>query len=125
MGFNEAVKTCITKYFGFYGRARRSEYWYWVLFTFLLSLVAGILDLIIGTDYDAGGGVLSTIVSLAILAPSLAAGARRLHDTGRTGWWQLIMLIPVIGFFVLLVFFVFDSQEGENKYGPNPKAVTV
>ena len=69
-------------------------------------------------------GLLTTLYSLAILIPSIAVGVRRLHDTGRSGWWLLIGLIPVLGSIVLIVFFVLDSEPGENAYGANPKALT-
>ena len=92
MDFMTAVRTCFSKYVDFSGRARRSEYWYFVLFTFLLGIVANIIDKILGTDYDtSNGGLVNTLVSLAVLLPSLAVGARRLHDTGRSGWWMLLV----------------------------------
>ena len=69
-------------------------------------------------------GLLTTLYSLAILIPSIAVVVRRLHDTGRSGWWLLIGLIPVLGSIVLIVFFVLDSEPGENAYGANPKALT-
>ena len=122
MSFADAVRTCLSKYVVFSGRARRSEYWWFVLFSFLVSIVASILDLVLGTDYDRGSGLIGTIASLALLLPSLAVGVRRLHDTSRTGWWILIGLVPIIGWIVLIVFYVQDSHA-DNKYGPNPKAL--
>jgi uncharacterized membrane protein YhaH (DUF805 family) len=122
MSFADAVRTCLAKYVVFSGRARRSEYWWFVLFSFLVSMVAGILDLVLGTDYYRGSGLIGTIASLALLLPSLAVAVRRLHDTSRTGWWILIGLIPIIGWIVLIVFYVQDSH-GDNEYGPNPKAL--
>ncbi|GMA18211.1 DUF805 domain-containing protein [Arsenicicoccus piscis] len=125
MSFTDAVKICFNKYVDFTGRARRSEYWWWVLFTTVLGIVAGLLDQLLGTDYSnsSGGGIVQTITSLAVLLPSLAVLARRLHDTGRSGWWMLIGLIPVIGWIVLLVFTVSDSNPQANQYGPNPKGI--
>lgn len=125
MGFSEAIRVVFSKYVTFDGRARRSEYWYWALFTVLVSIVTSILDAVVGTSYDTGGGLINTIVGLALLLPGLAVAIRRLHDTGRVGWWVLIGIIPVIGWIVLIVFFVFDSKPGENKYGPSPKYATA
>lgn len=107
----------LKKYAEFSGRARRKEYWMFFLFYFLIAIAIGIIEAIIHT-----GGVLGAIYALAMLIPGLAVTVRRLHDTGRSGWWILIGLIPVIGTIVLLVFMVLDSQPGDNEYGPNPKA---
>jgi len=115
---------CLKKYAVFEGRARRREYWFFVLFAVLIHIVLNIVDRMLGM-YSAENaiGLLGGIFGLAILIPSLAVGARRLHDTGRSGWWLLIGLVPLIGFIVLIVFFVLDSQPGTNQYGPNPKGV--
>ena len=121
MSFADAVRTCLTKYVVFSGRARRSEYWWFALFTFLVSLVASILDLILDTDYSRGSGLINGVTSLALLLPSIAVAIRRLHDTSRTGWWLLIGLIPIIGWIVLIVFYLQDSHA-DNQYGPNPKS---
>ncbi len=122
MDFMTAVRTCLSKYVDFSGRARRSEYWYFALFSFLVSLAASIVDAVIGTDYDgaASGGLIQTVASLALFLPSLAVGIRRLHDTDRSGWWILIGLIPIIGWILLIVWFCTDSKP-DNAYGPNPK----
>ncbi|WP_299978860.1 DUF805 domain-containing protein [uncultured Pseudoteredinibacter sp.] len=109
--FMDALK----RYADFSGRARRKQYWMFVLFYFIFSIVVTIVDSILGTAF------LGMIFGLAMLVPSLAIGARRLHDTGRTGWWQLIALIPLIGMIVLIVFYVQDSHP-DNEHGPNPKA---
>jgi uncharacterized membrane protein YhaH (DUF805 family) len=125
MSFQDAVRTCLQqKYVDFSGRARRSEYWYFFLFTIIVGFVAGIIDSILGTRGTAGGtGLVGAVTSLALLLPGLGVAVRRLHDTGRSGWWLLIGLIPIVGAIVLLVFFVQDSHP-DNQYGPNPKAVT-
>jgi uncharacterized membrane protein YhaH (DUF805 family) len=109
----------LKKYAAFSGRARRREFWYFVLFNFIIIIILSIIDQAIGS------AILSTIYSLAVLIPSIAVTVRRLHDTNRTGWWVLIGLIPIIGFIVLLIFTVQDSQKGENQYGPNPKGVAA
>ncbi|RZQ56045.1 DUF805 domain-containing protein [Pseudidiomarina tainanensis] len=114
----------LKKYAVFSGRARRSEYWFFVLFNVIIGFVLGFIDGILGLgNPEAGVGVLGTIYSLAVLIPSIAVGVRRLHDTDRSGWWLLIGLIPLIGAIVLIVFFVMDSTPGDNRFGPNPKAV--
>ncbi len=80
-----------------------------------------LVDNLIGTDYGRGSGVLQSVYYLAVFLPSLAVAVRRLHDTGRSGWWFLIILVPFVGWIVLLVFMVLDSQPGSNEYGENPK----
>lgn len=114
MNLQEAVSSVLSQYAGFSGRARRSEYWYWALAVFIVSVVAGIIDAIIGLQF------FQYVVPLATLVPGLAVGARRLHDTGRSGWLQLIGIIPIIGWIILIVWFVTDSHP-DNEYGPNPK----
>ena len=122
MTFPDAVKICFNKYVDFNGRARRSEFWWWALFTFLLGIVASIIDAVLGTRNGSGTGLIGSIVNLAVLLPSLAVGARRLHDTGRSGWWQLLWIVICIGWIFLIIWYVQDSQ-GDNKYGPSPKPV--
>ncbi len=114
MGFGEAVATCFSKYAVFRGRASRPEYWYWVLFAVLLTIAAAIVD-IVAFNYDAG--VVSTLISLALLLPGLAVLVRRLHDIDRTGWWILIGFLPVIGTIVLLVFACTRGTTGPNRFG--------
>ena len=111
----------LKKYTVFSGRARRKEYWFFVLWYVIISIGLAIIDAVAGLRIG-DVGVLQVLYALAVLIPSLAVAVRRLHDTGRTGWWLLIGLIPLIGFIVLLVFMFLDSQPGENEYGPSPKA---
>jgi uncharacterized membrane protein YhaH (DUF805 family) len=103
------------------------EYWYFVLFNILVSIVLGVIDaLLFGTlDSYVGVGLLSGIYGLAILIPSLAVSVRRLHDIDRSGWWILIALVPLIGTIVLLVFALLEGTPGNNRYGPNPKEATA
>ena len=108
MKFSTAVSTCLSKYATFAGRATRSEFWWFYLFTFLVNWIAGL----------ALGNMISLIISLAFVLPLWAAGARRLHDIGRTGWWQLIWLIPLIGWIILIIWFAKKSDDGPNDYGP-------
>ena len=110
----EALK----KYAVFSGRARRTEYWMFMLFNVIAGIILGIVDAILGT-----GGVLGAIYALAVLIPGLAVSVRRLHDTSRSGWWLLIAFVPIVGAIVLLVFSLQDSTPGPNAYGPNPKEV--
>jgi len=114
--------TVLRKYAVFAGRARRREYWFFVLFYILISVVLAVADRMLGLYNESYGmGTLGAIFCLGVLIPSIAVGVRRLHDTGRSGWWLLIGFIPLIGAIVLIVFFVLDSQPGTNAYGPNPK----
>lgn len=109
------------QYATFSGRAQRAEYWYFVLFYILGYLVMSFFDGLIGTfSMEAGIGALGGIFLLVHVLPSIAVSVRRLHDIGRTGWWYLLVIIPLIGPLVLLVFSVMDSKE-DNQYGPNPK----
>ena len=110
----------LKKYAVFSGRARRAEYWYFVLFNMIIGIVLGIIDGAIGS-----GGILGGIYPLAVLIPSIAVSVRRLHDTNHSGWWLLINLLPLIGTIILVVFLVRDSQPGKNQYGPNPKGMTT
>ena len=112
----EYFLSALKKYADFSGRARRKEYWMFILFYFIIYISLVIVDSLIGTMF------LALIFALAMLVPSISIAARRLHDTGRSGWWQLISLIPLIGAIVLIVFLVQDSHE-ENQYGPNPKLI--
>lgn len=124
MSFGDSITSALRQYATFSGRARRSEYWWFFLFQFLLSIAAAIVDVIIGTDAwlaTTQWGLVQFLVFVALFLPGLAVSARRLHDTDRTGWWLLIGLIPLVGFIVLLVFFVSDSKPGPNQYGPSPK----
>jgi uncharacterized membrane protein YhaH (DUF805 family) len=120
MNFIEAIGSGFRNYVNFSGRACRSEYWYWALFTLLLSLVAGIIDhVVFGSGFGGGISPLSAIVSIGTFLPSLAVGVRRLHDIDRTGWWLLIVL-TVIGGILLIVWACFKGTSGANRFGPDP-----
>lgn len=110
----------LKKYAVFTGRAHRQEYWMFVLFSIIVSLVIGVVEGIMRIP-----GILSILYGLGILVPSIAVGVRRLHDTDRSGWWMLIALVPILGAIILLVFLVQDSKAGDNQYGPNPKNITA
>lgn len=104
MNFGQAIATCLRNYGTFSGRAPRAEFWWFFLFQFLLSVAAGILSEKFGS-----------LVNLALLLPALAVGTRRLHDIGRTGWWQLLMLTG-IGLLVLIYWWVQPTGTGTNEY---------
>ncbi len=109
----------LKKYAVFSGRARRKEYWMFLLFHIIIIIALGVIESIVGTN-----SVIALFYMLAILLPGLAVTVRRLHDSGKSGWWLLIGLVPLIGI-VILVFMVQDGQAGDNQYGPNPKVTTA
>jgi uncharacterized membrane protein YhaH (DUF805 family) len=120
----------LKKYAVFNGRARRKEYWYFFLINFIIGVVLGVLSAVLARSASDSGSMspvssviscISSIYSLAVLLPGLGVGIRRLHDIGKSGWWLLIGLIPLIGEIWLLVLAATDSQPGDNQYGPNPK----
>lgn len=121
MNFTEAVSSCFKKYTTFAGRSARSEFWYWVLFTVLVSMGCGILDgaLFPSTDPMRSTGPIGALFSLATLVPGLAVTARRLHDIGRSGWWMLIALTG-IGILLLLYWYCQKGTDGDNQYGADP-----
>jgi uncharacterized membrane protein YhaH (DUF805 family) len=113
MNFVQAINSGFSKYVQFGGRASRSEYWYWTLFSFLVSIAAAIIDGMLGL------GFVSTIAGLGLFLPGLAVSARRLHDIDRTFWWILIAF-TLIGMFVLLYWDCVRGTSGPNRYGPDP-----
>lgn len=121
MTFMESVRTCLKEnYCNFEGRAPRSEYWWFALFAVLLGIVTSIIDGILGTVTANGIGLISSIASLALIIPSIAVAVRRLHDTDRSGWFYLLNFIPIIGWIVLIVFFVQQGTNGRNRFGDDP-----
>ncbi len=110
----EAVKFCFQNYATFSGRARRPEFWYFLLFNWLVGLLLAVIDTqILGFD----GTPLSGLYSLAVFLPNLAVLVRRLHDTDRSGWLALLYMVPIIGWIVLIVFCAQESARGRNRYG--------
>jgi uncharacterized membrane protein YhaH (DUF805 family) len=109
----------LKKYAVFDGRAHRTEFWMFVLVSVIISIILAVLDAVLGTE-TAGSGLLQGLYGLAVLLPSLAVGARRLHDIDRSGWWQLLVLIPLIGAIVLIVWFAKQGDPSPNQHGPNP-----
>lgn len=110
---------CIKQYATFTGRARRTEFWMFALANFLIAILIGLIGFILNTD------ILSSLYSLLVLVPNIAVAVRRLHDIGKSGWFYLVALIPIIGWIWLLILFCQDSQPGGNEYGPNPKEAIV
>lgn len=114
----------LKQYVDFSGRARRKEYWMFVLFNLLFAIAAMILDNVLGIAIEGiGYGPLYGLYSLVVLVPGLAVGVRRLHDVGKSGWMLLIALIPLVGAIWLLVLLVTDGEPGTNKWGTNPKEI--
>ena len=112
----------LKKYAVFSGRARRTEYWMFALINFIVSCELTGIDFAAGTmNQTLYVGLFEGIYSLAVIIPGIAVSVRRLHDTGRSGWWLLIACVPCIGALVLLYFLVSDSTPGDNRFGPNPK----
>jgi uncharacterized membrane protein YhaH (DUF805 family) len=132
MPFSDAISSVFSKYATFDGRAQRSEFWWFVLFNILVQIGLGFADrgLFGHSMYGMGArgafgmaegpSMLGGLYSLAVVIPSLAVGCRRLHDTDRSGWWQLIWAVPVIGAIVLLVFMTEKGTAGPNRFGDNP-----
>jgi uncharacterized membrane protein YhaH (DUF805 family) len=122
MGFQDAIRTCFSKYATFSGRAPRSEFWWFFLFLLLGNILFSIID---GAIFGRTMGgqpitILGAIFSLAVILPSIAVGVRRLHDKDMSGWWYLLVLIPILGALVLLFFFVQKGTDGPNRFGPDP-----
>lgn len=117
----------LKQYATFSGRAQRKEYWMFTLFNFIVYVVVDILQTVASNSQLASVAfilaILYLLYSLGILIPSVAVTARRLHDIGKSGWWMLISIIPLIGAIILLVLLITDSKPGDNQYGPNPKGV--
>lgn len=131
MTLSESVKTCFAKFTTWQGRATRSEYWYFTLFSILCAIAAVAVDSVLGTSFtftdpttgteaSFGYGWFYLIVALVNFLPGLAVLVRRLHDTGRSGWWYWIALVPLIGVIMLLVWFCSRGTVGDNKFGSDP-----
>ena len=122
MGFFDAVRICFNKYVNFGGRASRSEFWLFVLFVVLGGLILGVIDGVVGVEQ--GDPVsLGNAFGLLTFLPGLAVAVRRLHDTNRSGWWYLISF-TIIGYIPLLYWWCVKGEEGENRFGLEPRAST-
>lgn len=113
----------LRRYAEFSGRSRRKEFWLFELFLLVVSIVLGIIEGTVGINTMVGGiyGPLTTLFALGTIVPSIAVSIRRLHDTDRSGWWLLLAFVPLVGFLVLLFFFVSDGTKGPNRFGADPK----
>jgi uncharacterized membrane protein YhaH (DUF805 family) len=123
MSLPEAVRKVLSNYANFHGRAERSEFWWWALAVLIATMIAQALDAsIFGPQVvmGGGGGLFSAVVGLGLLIPNIAVAVRRLHDTGRSGWLLLLLLIPIIGFLALLYFYLQPGTPEENRFGPRP-----
>ena len=116
----------LRRYSDFKGRSQRKEYWMFTLFNFLAMVLLGAVCALLGGGGEGGlGDVLQGLYGLGVLVPGIAVTVRRLHDIGKSGWWGLVALIPLIGSLILIYFAVKDSQPETNEYGPNPKAASI
>ena len=131
MTFSESIKTCLSKFVTWEGRASRSEYWFFVLFNVVCIIAASVIDNVLGTTFkfmnpvsgmeqSLGYGYVYCLVALALFLPNLAAMVRRLHDTNRSGWWYWIILIPLVGVILFLVWMCSRGTVGNNNYGSDP-----
>ena len=123
MNMMQSISTVFSKYITFAGRAQRSEYWWFTLFVIIGSIVAASFDTVLGSmNFTYGTGVIGVIFSLVTFLPVWAVEVRRLHDIGKSGWWLLLILIPLIGAIILLIWLIRKGTEGDNAYGPDPLA---
>lgn len=120
MGFTDAIRSGFQNYVNFRDRSGRSEFWYWVLFGVIVSIVASVIDVILGFD-GATGGPAQAIAGLALLLPNLAVAVRRLHDIAKSGWWVLVGLIPILGW-IYLIYLYIQPSGGPNQWGTGPLA---
>ena len=117
MDFQTSIKTCFNKFAVFSGRASRSEFWFFVLFGFLGGIITIIIDvMILGYPYEENGPI-NLIFSVALIIPSIAVAARRLHDINKSGWWQLLW-ITIIGGILLIIWHATEGENKKNKFGP-------
>ena len=124
LGCCESIKKVICENYSHYkGRARRSEFWYWQLFNLIMNIIFFILAYVISTQISFVLIPIFIIISLIFLFPTFTIMIRRLHDTGRSGWFLLLLLIPIIGWIILTIWFCQDSDY-KNEYGPSPKVVS-
>ena len=114
----------LKNYFGFGGRARRKEYWMFILVNIIFTFVLSVLDRMFGWQRTGGEGILTTIYAILVFIPWWAVQFRRLHDTDRSAWWLLVLLIPIVGWLVIIIFNCQNGTPGENRFGENPKQLS-
>ena len=120
MNFTDAIRACFTKYADFNGRAKRPEYWWFVLFLFVAQILLIVVSFLMAIILNVFSGFLILLLSLATIFPLLAAGSRRLHDMNKSGWMQLLWLIPILGWIYLIYLLAQPSDAGDNQYGSPP-----
>lgn len=113
---NWFMKVVTQHYFDFNGRARRAEFWWYIVVYMVLAIIVNVIDSMVHL-----GGLLGGLLSLALLLPNLGVAVRRLHDTNRSGWWILIALVPLVGIVLLIIWYAAEGTKGPNTYGPDPK----
>ena len=118
MNFQQSIEKCFKNYANFNGRATRSEYWWFILFGLLVSIATSIIDLVI--DPTGNIALFNALATLVLLIPQLAAACRRLHDTGKSGWWQLLYF-TIIGGILIIVWLATETTKKKNQFGPVPK----
>ena len=120
MNFRIAIIKCFMLYTIFSGRAKRAEFWWFFLFCMIVGLMGSVIDAALGLDAAIGGnGVFTTLIQLATFLPSIAVGSRRLHDTNRSGWWQLLWIVVFIGWIPLIIWLASTSKNENNRFGDN------
>ena len=124
IGFSSAAMLGFTRYFDFRGRSSRAEYWWFVLFLVLVDLALSLFDSVSFLAGGFTGGLFGTLWSIAVIVPQISIGARRLHDINRSGWWLLLLVIPILGWGILLIWAVKQGDQGNNSHGPEPTYAT-
>ncbi len=120
MGFGQAIKSCFSKYVTFSGRAARSEFWYFALFTFIGTIAISLIERLTFGISLVASGLLEGMFSLVTFLPSISVSVRRLHDLDRSGWWWWLWLIPIVGWIVLIIWMATKGTEGQNSRGSDP-----
>ena len=121
MNFRIAIIKCFMLYAIFSGRAKRAEFWWFFLFCMIVGLMGSVIDAALGLDAAIGGnGVFTKLIQLATFLPSIAVGSRRLHDTNRSGWWQLLWIVVFIGWIPLIIWLASTSKNENNRFGDEP-----
>jgi uncharacterized membrane protein YhaH (DUF805 family) len=118
MNFGEAITAGFQNYVNFSGRAIRSEFWYWFLFVVLVVIASSVIDAVLFSELELSP--ISTLAGLALILPGISISIRRLHDLDRSGWWYLLVLVPLVGGIILLIWNCIRGTVGPNRFGPDP-----
>ena len=122
MNFGQAITAGFQNYVNFSGRAIRSEFWYWFLFVVLVAIASSVIDAVLFSELELSP--ISTLAGLALILPGIAISIRRLHDLDRSGWWYLLVFVPLVGGIILLIWNCMRGTVGPNRFGPDPLAGT-